>query len=159
MMTAPKAQVVDMTDPRAAMRAAGWGGEHAPAEPPGTGVGRGSRVAEAVNRLFGGTQVEEQSGEKPKKRRKKNGGPTETSIARQNKRLEQARDAIAEAVRHEELARAFDATVKIKGEEIEAAKRATTAAKREIKTAKGGTKKSLTKAKALRAKAAKLAKG
>lgn len=40
--------VVDMTDPRAAMRAAGWGGVGAPEEAPGTGVGRGSRVAEAV---------------------------------------------------------------------------------------------------------------
>lgn len=44
----PVPVVVDMADPRAAMRAARWGGEGAPAEAPGTGVGRGSRVAEAL---------------------------------------------------------------------------------------------------------------
>jgi hypothetical protein len=48
--TAPAPAVVDMTDPRAAMRAAGWGGEDATAssEPPGTGVGRGNRIADAI---------------------------------------------------------------------------------------------------------------
>ena len=40
--------VVDLADPRRAMREAGWGGADAPDEPPGTGVGRGSRIAEAV---------------------------------------------------------------------------------------------------------------
>ena len=46
----PAPVVVDISDPRRAMREAGWGGEDATAssEPPGTGVGRGSRVAEAV---------------------------------------------------------------------------------------------------------------
>lgn len=44
----PAPVVVDMADPRAAMREAGWGGEGAPPEAPRTGVGRGSRVAEAI---------------------------------------------------------------------------------------------------------------
>lgn len=40
--------VVDLTDPRRARREAGWGGSEAADEAPGTGVGRGSRIAEAI---------------------------------------------------------------------------------------------------------------